>query len=390
MTGNAVALPVAAGATAASFKVKKVPGTLLDGDESITFSLQAVSDALVLGEKKELKLSFAEIVAVQATMDPSVGGPQQPNKVFIDLSANRQQSLGRDAWDLGFATANGQFRVILNSSSAMMALAVNKTDINAVTAADTAGLSIKLSTDAIFAAATSQNPPSWLNEAKNWIDEPTGDLTKTAIAEIAATEADNKVYIINRGKNPDNTQRGWKKVRILRNGTGYTVQHADIAATSFQTIQVTRNNAYAFNYINFNTGSIEVEPAKDKWDIAFTVFTNTTALGPTTLIPYVFLDVVLQNREAVQAVQVLTSTISYENFGEANVTGLTFSSSQLAIGTNWRTGGGPNSGPAVRTDRFFVVKDADNNYYKLRFTALSQNGERGRPRFEFALVKKGS
>lgn len=391
-TNNAVSVPVAVGATNVTFKVKKTEGVLLDGDESIKFTIQAVAESLVLGERKELVLSFAEIVAAQATMDPNVGGAQQPNKVFVDLSANRQQSLTRNAWDLGFATASGQFRVILNSSSAMMARAIDKTDLNAVVAADTVGFGTKLSTDAIFALAAGPNPPEWVGDAKAWIDDPAGDLTKTAIAEISATDSENKVYIINRGKNPDNTPRGFKKVRIIRNGTGYAVQHADISATTFQTVQVARNDAFAFNYINFNSGSVDVEPAKEKWDIAFTVFTNTTPLSATVSIPYVFTDIVLSNKQSVEVVQVITATlgVEYGNFGEANLANLTFSTSQLAIGSSWRSGGGPNTAPAVRTDRYYIVKDGDGNYYKLRFTAMSQNGERGRPKIEFALVKKGS
>lgn len=390
-TNNTMTIAVPAGALNASFKVKKKDNVLLDGDESIKFTLASVDESLVLGEKKELTLTFAEIVAASATMDPNVGGAQQPNKVFVDFSANRQQSIARNGWDLGFATASNQFRVILNSSSAMMARALTKTDINAVTAADTAGFSVQVSTDAVFAGANSSPLPTWLNGSKAWIDDPAGDITKTAIAEISATESENKVYIINRGKNMDGTARGWKKVRILRNGTGYTVQHADIAATSFQTIQVTRDNAYAFNYISFNTGAVEVEPKKDKWDIAFSVFTNITPVDASTTIPYVFTDVVLQNTSGVTAVQILNSSgVTYDTFTEANIAGLTFNASQVAIGSSWRSGGGPGSAPAVRTDRFYVVKDANGNYYKLKFTAMSQNGERGRPKIEFVLVKKAS
>ncbi len=72
----------------------------------------------------------------------------------------------------------------------------------------------------------------------------------------------------------------------------------------------------------------------------------------------------------------------------ANIAGLTFGSSQVNIGSSWRSGGGPGSSPAVRADRFYVVKDADGNYYKVKFTALTTNGERGKPQLQYALVKK--
>ena len=69
-------------------------------------------------------------------------------------------------------------------------------------------------------------------------DHPDGDLTKTAIAEISESDAENQVYIINRGKNPDDSQRGWLKIRVLRNGQGYDLQYAEIDATEFETVTI--------------------------------------------------------------------------------------------------------------------------------------------------------
>lgn len=43
--------------------------------------------------------------------------------------------------------------------------------------------------------------------------------------------------------------------------------------------------------------------------------------------------------------------------------------------------------PFVRNDRYYIIKDNDENYYKVRFTAMTQNGERGHVGFEYALVK---
>jgi hypothetical protein len=273
----------------------------------------------------------------------------------------------------------------------MMAYALDKTDLASVTNADTAVLRSRLSLDAVFAAINSNPTPEWVPSAIGWIDDPTGDLTKTAIAQVSAAASENKVYIINRGSGPGTpaTALGWKKIRIIRNGNGYTLQHADIAASTFSELQITKNSTIGFQYINFNTGNVEVEPTSDKWDIAWTGFANSTNFGSGP-VPYYFQDVVLQNRSGLQTVQVLTSTKTFEAFTEADLNSLDFSTqSQTKIGTNWRSGGGPGGPPSIRTDRFYVIKDADNNYYKLKFTALTTNGERGRPQFEFALIKSG-
>jgi hypothetical protein len=199
------------------------------------------------------------------------------------------------------------------------------------------------------------------------------------------------VYIINRGKGigspaPD---RGWKKIRILRNASGgYTLQHADIAAATFTSVDIAKDETYFFKYISFENAAVDVEPAKGKWDFAWTYFSNATDFGGGE-VPYTFQDVVLQNRNA-QVAKVLTSAVTYEAFAETDLAAQTFSSRQTAIGYDWRAGGGPTTSPAVRTDRFYVLKDADNNYYKIRFTAMTQNGERGYPAFEYALVKRGN
>ncbi len=377
-------LTIPSGNNEASFTVAKVPGVLYDGDEKIVFDIYSSGSPVLIGTNKQLTLSFAELIANSSTATIDGGGPTYPNKVFIDLSANRQTSVLRTNWDLGFYTGSDDFRVILNSSSAMMAKQIAKDDLNAVTAADTTGFSTEL----VF----SQTAPT--TTALPYIDYPNGDLTKTSIAAVSGTATENKVYIINRGLGVGSPapQRGWKKIRIIRNaGGGYTLQHADIAATSFTSVDIAKDDAYFFKYVSFEGGAVAIEPAKKKWDIAWTYFSNATDFGGGE-VPYLFQDIIVKNRN-VEVAKVMTSAKTFEDFGEASLTdaalGLTWNASQTAIGSDWRAGGGPTSQPAVRTDRFYIIKDGDNNYYKVRFTALTQNNERGYPAYESILVKKG-
>lgn len=388
-TANTMSLPVAVGATQLTFKLKKVEGVLFDGDEKVTFTLASAPESLVLGGKTNLAVSFSEIVAQAGEMEVNGGGALYPNRVFIDLSANRQTAVERTSWDLGFSSGS-DFRVILNSGTGMMARALNKTDLNAVTAADTVGFNAQLSLAAVFAAINQPTEPSWVPEAINWIDDPAGDLSKTAIAAVAEAAANNKVYIVNRGTGVGTPapELGWKKIRIIRNAIGYTLQYADIAATSFSEIQIAKNTSTAFQYASFANGEVTVEPAVDRWDIAWTGFTNSTDFG-TGPVPYYFQDIIIQNGAGVQTLQIMNSSIAYENFTESSLTGLDFGAqNQIKIGSSWRSGGGPGSSPSIRTDRYYIIKDGAGNYYKLRFTALTTSGERGKPKLEFALLKK--
>ncbi|MBL7739030.1 MAG: HmuY family protein [Chitinophagaceae bacterium] len=379
-TAGNLTVTIPSGNNETAFTVTKSSGVLFDGDEKIVFDLFSSGAPVFIGLTRQFTLNFAELVATNAGLTVNGGGVLFPNKVFIDLSANRQTAVNRNSWDLGFYTGTDDFRVILNSSSAMMAKQIAKNDLTQVTDADTTGFSTQVAFNQ-FAPVAASLP---------YIDYPNGDLTRTAIAAVSATDADNKVYIVNRGTGPGSPApaRGWKKIRVLRNASGgYTLQYADIAATTFQQINIAKDEAYFFKYISFDNGAVNVEPEKKKWDLAWTYFSNVTNFG-TGEVPYLFQDIIIQNRN-VQVVRVMTATRAFADFGEADLTGLTFSSLQATIGSDWRSGGGPTTQPAVRADRYYIIKDGDNNYYKVRFTALTQNGERGYPAFESVLVKKG-
>ena len=385
---NVITLTILKGETTAQVVLNKVEGVGFSGDETIVFEVIAIDGSPVIGENSKITVTFSEITVVSGSLTIQGGGATYPNRVFIDLSANRQTAVARTVWDLGFSSGD-DFRVILNSANGMMAYAIDKVDLTTVTTADTAVVRNRLSLEAVFAAITSEAPPAWVSSAIAWIDDPSGDLTKTAMQAVSATASENNVYIINRGSGSGSPAPalGWKKIRVIRNGSGYTLQYADINSPTFTEIQITKNTEYSFQYISLANGAVTVEPTRDRWDIAWTGFTNSANFG-TGPVPYYFQDIIIQNRENVQTVQVLTSTKSYEAFGEADLAGLDFGTqSQVKIGSAWRSGGGPSTSPAVRTDRFYVVKDFEGNIYKLKFTSLTTDGERGRPTFEYAMVK---
>lgn len=377
-TSGTIALTIPSGSSETSFTITKKDGVLLDGDEKIEFKIASSGAPVIIGTMNLFTLQFAEIVSRGAEMMGDGGGITYGNKLFFDLSANQQSAVQRTKWDLGFYSGD-EWRVILNSSTFMMAKQIDKNDLNAVTAADTVGFSQSF---------YNHDMPEHASLA--YIDYPDGDLSKTAIAEVSATAADNKVYIVNRGVGIGTPvpQRGWKKIRIIRNGSGgYTLQHADIAATTFSSVDIPKKADFYFNYVSFETGAVAVEPQKDKWDIAWSYFTNAIDFGWGD-VPYAFQDFILINRN-VEMAKVLASTKSYTDFKEADIASLDFKDAQNAIGGDWRKGGDMNTPPFVRDDRYYIIRDEDENYYKLRFTAMAKDGERGYVGFEYALVKRG-
>ncbi len=330
------------------------------------------------------------------TVAAKVGGPNQPNQVFVDLSANSQTGVKRDTWDLGFSTGS-DFRVIINGSIKMAVKKLETTNIDAVQTQDDA-VAVGYSTMA-----------SW-----GYVDNPTGILIGngagigTAIAEISATANDNYVYLVNMGfevgataPSPgfvalDGKARGWKKVRITRDGNDYVVDYADLADTTHKTVKVSKKADFNFTFLSLNSGQeITIQPAKKQWDLSFTGFTNYFPYGDDQ-ITYYYADFITTNVHAGTKVYIVQSTAEnlateYTNFTKANVEEGKFTTSatdQRVIGDTWRNGGGPSTQPSIKDDRFYIVKDVDGNLFKLKFLALTNDaGERGNPVFEYQLLK---
>jgi hypothetical protein len=335
-----------------------------------------------------------EIPSVGAVLQPTVGGPNQPNQVYLDLSTGKSESVNRAAWDFGFSTGS-DFRVIINGSLKMAVKKLTTSDITLPQVSDT--------DVSVGAGAT----PS----SNGYVDNPTGVLAGagmgigTAIAEVSATDADNKVYLVNLGSSVSTTtpnvgsvsvygdSRGWKKVRILRSGNGYKIQYADLASVTFTEKTIAKDADFNFSFFSLTTGNtVSVEPQKAKWDLNFTTFTNYINMG-TGEVTYGYSDFIVSNMKGgTQVYQVLVAAdVTYATFVKANIVEANFTVSaadQRVIGANWRNGGGPTSLPSIKTDRFYVVKDAAGNYYKVKFLAMTNDaGVRGNPTLEYAILK---
>ncbi|GAA6773120.1 HmuY family protein [Flavobacterium sp. CGRL2] len=59
-----------------------------------------------------------EVPSVGATIPASVGGANQPNQLYLDLSTGESKSINRQSWDFGFSSGS-DFRVVINGSLKM-------------------------------------------------------------------------------------------------------------------------------------------------------------------------------------------------------------------------------------------------------------------------------
>lgn len=356
-----------AGDESASFDV--FPGETLNiqQDETISFTISD-SDGFVLGEGISATVTVSEnFVAASGTIEIDGGGSEFPNQAFIDLSKLEQTTVGKYTWDLGFSF--GGHQVVLNSSAYVMARALDINDIDAVSASDTVGFAAKMYISNYVDT-----------EASGWVDNQNGDLNDTAIGAISSTDTDNNVYIIKR----DGDSRNWKKVRILQDGENYTLQYADIDASSHDEVTISKNVAFNFTHFDLDNGEIEVEPEKENWDLMYSSYTGRANFGVLLAIGYN--DYIVINRSGVSAAMVMESEIEFDDFEEADLSTITMVSDNISvIGSSWRSL--VDFSLVLNEDVYYVMSDAEGNNYKLKFTRLtSETNERGYPEFTFELL----
>lgn len=379
---NSISLPISSGQNGNTITFKNLTDKLNNGAE-VTFTIVAIQypNSVIQGYSKFTISS----VSGGGVLAPKIGGPNEQNQVYIDLSTNTATSVRRDAWDLGFYGGD-DFRVVLNGSIYMATAPLSETNIDAVTEASVADLQPKVAVGTFDLAN------------KAYVDNPNGDITGTAIKEISANANDNPVYLLNLGYEVGTTEpqlgsvavagdkRGWKKIRILRDGDNYKLQYANLNETTHKEVVIPKSSTHNFNFFSFDTNAtVSVEPQKQKWDLCFTVFTNV--LEQDGGGSYGFSDFVLHNRKGnVVAYQVMEENgVTYDTFSLNNVIDSNFDKDQRAIGGNWRNLMPPNRD--LHNNRFYILKDSEGNKYKLKFTALTNgNGVRGHSEFKYELL----
>jgi hypothetical protein len=174
------------------------------------------------------------------------------------------------------------------------------------------------------------------------------------------------------------------------------LQYAKITDTNFKTIDIAKDPKLNFVYlaVDGNTATkVRVEPEKASWDIRWGYQMSQTQLSPGVMIPYASSDfVAINHRAGVEVAEVLTTAVPYETFDESNLASVAFKSVYDVIGTNWRTASATPGSSGVKKDRFYILKDAASNVYKIKFLSFhpDEGGVRGKPKLEYKLVKKGS
>lgn len=375
-----ITLEIASGSTSANLVVNKLKNPEFGEVKSFTVDIADVGNGGTAGTNATLAVTFEENpVSAGAQMNPEVGGPEQPNQVYIDLSKQNTTAVAKDAWDLGFYTGADN-RVILNYATYAMAKVTDQTDLANVTDV--------LVTPDYMSDMTPGQPGN-----TGYMDDPAGDLSKTTIAAISTTASENMVYVLNRGfldTKPDATPLGYMKFKIDMNGSDYVITYGAINdVDGFGSVTIAKDTDFNFVYFSFANGVVSIEPKIAEWDIAMTTFLSEYPDGQGNIYSYQFPDYVLTNYGHVQVTSVaVTTEVTYDSFTAADLSTVTLEDNRLGIKNSWRGFDFNTYSYYLKDDIFYIVQDTDGNNYKLKFTAMFNNsGERGYPEFIYELLK---
>ncbi|WP_219224383.1 HmuY family protein [Pedobacter antarcticus] len=310
--------------------------------------------------------------------------------VFMDFSRGIQTRELRNSWDFG-VYCGAENRLIINHSMGAAAIALNKTSLADVGAADTSALE---KDGTLLVNQTNGN-------LKN-VDPVSGDfaayLSGTVFAEVKADAESSNVYIVNKGTAGDTVNtpnKRWYKMKVYLVDRGYKIDYAlinETTASRFSTTTIAKDDSFNFRFAAFSSNRTNFEPARANWDIEWGWSTYKNAAGNAVTVPdFVLINFGGGTRAAevkFPGLDAAATAKKYEDYVFADQTGVTYSAERDVIGTKWRNLD-PAAGPSsVNKDRFYLIKDGEGNVYKLRFLSFIPNdgGQRGRPRIEYRLL----
>lgn len=293
------------------------------------------------------------------------------NVTFFKIYENTTQEVLNKplgGWDLAFQSAKAGDIVLVNYTVSAKAIATGKTNFSEVD---------KTTVNQLFNSEEWKfNDPAYSNvrdstALKDWENE--------------------EVYLINRGSASLPEQAYYKIQFISKTPESYTFRYAHVESTEAIEKTVNRNPNLANVYFSFKDNDlVEYEPDMGDWDFYFAPYFGWfETLTAGEYEPYNLTGAMINNEGGVRAAQVFDGDISFEDINLTMAQSLTYTDWKGAIGSTWKkTPSINNPVYLMDTDKKYVLKLKDGNYYKLRFLDYYLNGKQGFPSFEILIINQ--
>ena len=275
-------------------------------------------------------------------------------QVFYNINNNMIVSTNlKTDWDLSFENGDEGYRISINSSTLSQIAIVNNIEF--------------------------ENVDNTLNLIWKW-DNPNGDLDSTAIGDHRGLS--NTVWVIDRGYTASGNQRGYKKFMIdTVNNNYYKIRYSNLDNSQDTTITIYKEKDRNFTQFSFDTNSqIQIEPLDNTWNLLFTQYTHLYT-GNVDLPMYLVTGVLINSFSDIRVA--IDSLNEFENINYNLINNYIFSNKKNTIGYNWKYYDFNNQAYIIKKHINFIIKDASNQYFKLRFIDFYNDlGEKGFPKFE--------
>ena len=288
-------------------------------------------------------------------------------KIYENITAEVSNQ-ARGQWDLAFQSAFEGEIVLLNYTVEASSIKTGTSNFSEVDS----NLALQL----LELDEWNFNDPAYSNNADS-----------TALRDWESQE----VYLVNRGSKTSSQEAYYKIQFISKTSDSYTFKYAHISSSVENEITINRTQGLANVYFSLALGEVvEHEPLLDEWDFYFAPYFGwfeTLTVGEFS--PYNLTGVMINNEGGVRVCQIFNGEIAYEDIDIIMAESLTYIDWKGVIGSTWKNIPNPdNPVYTMDTNKKYVLKLADGNYYKLRFLDFySPHGDQGYPSFEINLIK---
>jgi hypothetical protein len=293
-------------------------------------------DAPVMGEVEIAKVSV---------------GSNYDQQAYFNIRNNEVvASVPYDNWDLAFSCKEDDWTIRLNTSKMMYA------------AQTEASFEEDINTD----------------DLEFRFDPSSGNQDSTAMAawfELKDGQAESTDYtwVIDRGINTQGESYGTKKLKVEVLNNRYQISYAELDNfTSVQSADISKWEDYHFNYFSFEKGAIPSEPQKSMWTMRFQRYTTLLFTSDGEEYPYVVVGPLLNPDVRAARVQG-----DFDEFTLADTNSVNLSSQQDIISWDWKIYDFETGTYTIVPDLFYIIKDQDGFFYKLRFTDFYDEGIKG-------------
>ncbi len=276
-------------------------------------------------------------------------GSDYKKQVYFDLSTGLNVGENeKTTWDIGVSNV-GEF-IVLNNAKVMYAAPIfnrSFTEINDTTT-----------------YAMNRRWDSW-----------TGNPDSVAIKG-------HNLFIVDRGIDQNGVAQGWFKMEIIENSTtSFTGKFAKLDGSNETTFSFTKDPSYNYTHISLNGAAnvVNVQPAKNAWDLVITQYTYV--YWNPDFFPYIVVGVLANPSGDVLMIEV-TNEKTFEQVDYEYANELNLEARIDQIGFDWKSFNGTTY--TVQTNRTWVIKDHEGYLYKLRLIDFyNANGIKGCPTFEY-------